>query len=271
MHARIRAGHHRHRRGICHRPARAFAAHVRRQCAVGLRRDARCCDRERDQGARRHPGDRHLAPAFLHHDGGMGARVRLPHPSQRRRPAMDHAAGSRDLSVGRRHFQIVGRRHTDPLRRSFRRRQRAALGGRRERPWRGLFRRHPHRRHRPQVAFLHAQLSEFHSTVGARSRAYRQGHGAVFIRHALRPLFRPRHRRRTPSRCWKIRLSAISRRWRGSGGTNCHFGRAEGANPESRAKSSASCSGFRVRSLRSRPRNDENGITLLLPSCRRAA
>ena len=101
---------------------------VGRQRAVGLRRNARCRDGDGDQGARRHQGDRHFASAFLHHDGGVGARVRLPHPSQRRRPAMDHAAGPGDLSVGRRHAQTVGRRHADPLRRAFRRRQRCCIG-----------------------------------------------------------------------------------------------------------------------------------------------
>ena len=42
--------------------------------------------------------------------------------------AMDHAAGSGDLSVGRRHLQTVGRRHADPLRRSFRRRHACCIG-----------------------------------------------------------------------------------------------------------------------------------------------
>ena len=68
-------------------------------------------------------------------------------------------------------LQTLGRRHADPLRRSLRRRHGAALGGRRGRARRRLRRRHPHRRHRPQVALLHAQLSEFHSAVGARGRA----------------------------------------------------------------------------------------------------
>ena len=101
-------------------------------------------------------------------------RLRRAHSSACRRPAMDHAAGSGDLSVGRRDPQTMGRRHADPLRRPLRRRHGAALGAGRGRPRRRLRRRHPHRRHRPQVALLHAQLSEFHSAVGARGRGDRR-------------------------------------------------------------------------------------------------
>ena len=95
--SRIRAGRDRHRLAavLRHRPARAAGAHARRQCVVGLHRHARRRDRHDDQGPRRHPGDRHLASAFLHHDGGMGAGLRLPDPSQRRRQRLDHAPGSR--------------------------------------------------------------------------------------------------------------------------------------------------------------------------------
>ena len=114
--------------GFRHRPARAVAAHGGRQRAVGLRRHARCRDHDRGQGARRHQGDRHLASAFLHDDGGVGAGLRRAHPSARRRPGLDHAAGSGDLSVGRRNAQTLGRRHADPLRRPLRRRHGAALG-----------------------------------------------------------------------------------------------------------------------------------------------
>ena len=63
----------------------------------------------------------------------------------------------------RRHLSIMGRRDAHPLRRPFRRRHRAALGARRRRPRHRLRRRHPHRHHRPQMAVVHAQLSEFHS------------------------------------------------------------------------------------------------------------
>ena len=49
-----------------------------------------------------------------------------------------------------------------------------ALGRRRGRARHRLRGRYSHRRHRPQVAILHAQLSEFHSVVGARGRAHRQ-------------------------------------------------------------------------------------------------
>ena len=91
-------------------------------------------------------------------------------------------------------LQAVGRRHADPLRRSLRRRHGAALGGRRggrgvvcagdiltvatDRKWLSFMRSYPN--------FIPLSARE----VGA----YRPGDGAVFVRHALRPLFRPRDR-----------------------------------------------------------------------------
>ena len=61
-----------------------------------------------DQGSRRHPGDRHLASAFLHHDGRVGARLRLPDPSQRRRPGLDRASVAGGEAVARRHASNYG-------------------------------------------------------------------------------------------------------------------------------------------------------------------
>ena len=74
--------------------------------AHARRRDGRA-----DQGPRRHAGDRDLAPAFLHHDGGMGARLRRADPSARRRQGLDHAAGSGDPAMGGRNARTLGRRH----------------------------------------------------------------------------------------------------------------------------------------------------------------
>jgi hypothetical protein len=105
----------------------------------------------------------------------------------------------------------------DTLRRPFPRRHGAALGGRRGRPRHRLRRRHPHRRNRPQVADLHAQLSEFHSAVAARGRGHRPGNGAVLLRAHLRSLFRPRHCLGRESRAGKIRR-ALHRGDRGDTG-----------------------------------------------------
>ena len=218
--ARIRQRHHRHRLdpAVRHRPARAAVAHRGRQHFVGLRRHARRRDDHRDQGPRRPAGDRHLASAFLHDDGGVGAGLRLSGPSQCRRQSLDHAGRSGDQTVAGRYLQIMGRHHADPLRRPFRRRHGAALGARRVRPRRRLFRRHSHRRHRPQVAVLHAQLSEFHSAVRVRSGAHRAGDAAVFLRPALRPLLRPRHRQGCKIGFGKIRR-ALHRRGGGEEGS----------------------------------------------------
>ncbi len=65
-------------------------------------------------------------------------------------------------------FKSVGRRHAGAVRRTFPRRHRDALGGRRRRPRHCLRRRYPDRDDGPQMAVVHAQLSELHSAVGAR-------------------------------------------------------------------------------------------------------
>ena len=71
-----------------------------------------------------------------------------------------------------------------------------ALGGRRLGPRHRLFRRYPHRRARPPMAVLHAQLPEPDTALAPRGGTHRRDTLAVFVRGYLRPLFRPRHRAR---------------------------------------------------------------------------
>ena len=216
-----RAGRHRHRQpaAVCHRPARAAGAHARRQRVVGLHLALGRRHRHAHQGAGRHSGHRHLAPAFLHHHGGVGAHVRMPHPPARRRRGMGDAAGCGGAPLGRRDADAVGWRHAGALRRSFPRRHGAALGGRRLRPRHRLFRRYPYRDDRPQMAVVHAQLSEPDPALAPRGGAYRAGAFAVLVRDDLRPLLRPCHRARWQRGVGDSRWRAMSRPSRARGGT----------------------------------------------------
>ena len=69
-------------------------------CLVGLHCHARRGDHRHDQGAWRPEGHRNFASAFLHNDGGMGARIRLPDPSPCRRQRLDHTRRTARSSCG---------------------------------------------------------------------------------------------------------------------------------------------------------------------------
>src|SRR5665213_1242481 len=172
---------------------------------------------------------------------------------------MGDAARSRDQAVGRRYAQTMGRRDADPLRRSFSRRRCAALGAKENR----LLGRYSHRRHRPQVAFVHAQLSEFHSTVGARGRENRRGDGAFRVREDLRPLLRPHHRLGCKTGAGKIRRALCGG---GEGGERVlmffpSFRGARQREPGIQMRMMACVSGFWARSLALASRNDERSYS----------
>ena len=168
--APARAGHHRHRHAaaIRHRPARAAHHDAQRQRAVGLHLDARRRHRHPDQRARRAEGDRHLASALLHDDGGMEPRLRRRAGACAcRRPALDHASRSLREVLGGRDAEPAAGRDADPRRGTFSRRRHAALGQGRRRPRRAVRLRHRHRDDGPEVLHLHAQLPEPDPAVGA--------------------------------------------------------------------------------------------------------
>ena len=197
-----------------------------RQCAVGLHRQARCRDGDADQGTRRPQGDRDLASAFLHDDGRVGAGVRLPGPSPRRRPATGSSRPDAAIIVERRDARLLGRRDAGALRRPFSRRHGAALAGGADGTRHRLRRRHPLRRRGPQVAFLHAQLSEFHSAV-ARAKWRRIGAAlAPFAFDTIYGHYFDRVIERRAKRCWRSRSRAMSPRSTGRGDISFRGGAA---------------------------------------------
>ena len=180
--ARVRQRHYRHRldAAIRHRPARAAVAHRGRQHFVGLRRHARRRDHDGDQGPRRAARQ---SPSRI--------RISTPRWWSGRRPSSVRSISTPPTKPG----------SCDPIRRSncgrairsscgmasrwfaaaaISKAARCCIGRKARRPRCGLFRRYSHRRHRPQVAVLHAQLSEFHSAVGARGYAHRRSDGSRF-------------------------------------------------------------------------------------------
>ena len=179
---------------------------------------ARRRDRHADQGPRRPQGDRDLASAFLHDDGGVEPRLRLPDPSARRRQRLGHAAGPGDQFWDGETLQLWDGVTLVRCGGHF--------PGGTVLHWQGgadgkgivcsgdiLT-----VADRPQMAVLHAQLSEFHSAVGARGRGHRPRDGAVRVRRASTAIISTASSPRTRKRCWKNPSRGISRRWRGRGG-----------------------------------------------------
>ena len=149
----------------------------------------------------------------------VGARLRLPDPSQRRRQGLDHAAGSRRSIYGKAtrfklwdgvtlircggHFDGGSVLHWA-----------GGAGGRgvvcagdiltvtTDRKWLSFMRSYPN--------FIPLSQHEVEH-IGAALAPFQ-------VRRAVRPLFRPRDRARTPSRCWKNRSRAMWRRSTGQGG-----------------------------------------------------
>ena len=185
----------------------------RRQRAVGLRRAARCRDRDHDRGARRHRRDRHLASAFLHHDGGMGARLRVRR-SISTPPTSNGSCGRiRRSSCGTATRSSCGTASRWCAAAAISKAARCCIG--RAAPaaaaWSAPAISSPSP---PTASGCHFMRSypNFIPLSARDGRAYRRGDGAVRVRSDLRPLFRPRHCGRRQARCWKNPSRATSRR-----------------------------------------------------------
>ena len=123
-----------------------------------------------DQGAGRHLGHRHLAPALLFLDGRMEPGLRRrPDLPPRRRPPVGHAARQGHRLLGRRNQRILGEGLT--LVRCGGHFEGGTVlhwAGGAERQGCSADRRHHSGRRRPQARQLHVLLPELHPAVGVR-------------------------------------------------------------------------------------------------------
>lgn len=142
-----------------------------RQLPVGLRGLHRRRSGREGPRTRRDHRYRDQPPALLHHHGRVGPRLRRAHLPARGRPAVGRQAGSGDQAVERLDPRRRPRPAADQPRRAFRRRDRAALAGRGERPRRRALGRHPAGHPRPPVRRHDVQLPEPDPGTSPRSSA----------------------------------------------------------------------------------------------------